>query len=287
MLNVTNLLRAEGLEALEPLHITAKEYGTFLLLNYSQIDSPKTDPVVMECRGLILDKVTYEPLAQGFERFFNYGEIEGSPMPKSFKGAVVSEKIDGTCITVWHNPHTDKWQCSTRRMGYAEGPVGDTSLTFKDLFERALGATVNEYFYDEYPTDRTFVFELVSPESRVTKRYASTEIYLINWRTSGEEAALGTWSYYYQPETYPLNSITDCIAAAKALPEQDEGFVVRWPDGFRLKIKNPAHVALAHLRNNGAMTDKRIIPLLDSGGAEEYLLHFPEDSPRFEALRCR
>lgn len=280
MLAVTELLQSEGLEALLPLAITAKEYPTFLLLNYSQHDSPKTHPVVKECRGLVLDKDTYAPLAQGFERFFNYGEVEDD-LP-SFDGAVVWEKIDGTCILVWYNPHTEEWQCSTRKMGYAEGKVGDTELTFCDIFERAIGGKVNDIFAGDAGCF-SFCFELVSPESRITKRYTETKAYLINMRDNGEEFPVGNTSFT-PPRQYPISSVSECVEAASALPRQDEGYVVRWPNGYRLKIKNPAHVALVRLRNNGAVTDKRVLEIIDSGEADEYLLHFPEDTHRFRML---
>lgn len=48
-----------------------------VILNYSQIDSPKQNPIVMECRGLILDKNNnWELVARSFPRFFNRGEID-------------------------------------------------------------------------------------------------------------------------------------------------------------------------------------------------------------------
>jgi len=289
VLAVTKMLRAEGLEALDQYSITAKEYPTFYILNYSQIDSPKTHSVVRECRGLILDKEDYSPLAQGFERFFNHGECGDYPTPNHFTGAVAWEKIDGTCVTVWHNPYTDEWQASTRKMGYAEGCVGDTDLTFLDLFERALGDTVQNTF-QRYPTDHTFVFELVSPESRVTKQYPEAKVYLINLRKGGQELTpeyLQLWATtapFTLPKVYPLYNVQQCLEAVKHMPEQDEGVVAHWPSGYRVKIKNPAHVALAHLRNNGALTDKRILDIIDTGETPEYLAHFPEDSLRFNRL---
>jgi len=46
------------------------------ILNYSQIDSPKQHPIVLECRGLVLDmNNNWELVARSFSRFFNRGEI--------------------------------------------------------------------------------------------------------------------------------------------------------------------------------------------------------------------
>jgi hypothetical protein len=45
-----------------------------VILNYSQIDSPKKHPIVMECRGLVLEIPSYRIVARSFPRFFNWGE---------------------------------------------------------------------------------------------------------------------------------------------------------------------------------------------------------------------
>jgi tRNA splicing ligase len=80
MLNVQEFLleNQNGLELLkvEPYNLDIKEYESGLVvLNYNQINSPKYDPIVMECRGLILDsKDSWKIVAKSFRRFFNYGE---------------------------------------------------------------------------------------------------------------------------------------------------------------------------------------------------------------------
>lgn len=47
-----------------------------VILNYDQINSPKNNDLVRECRGLVLDKNNnWELVARSFSRFFNLGEI--------------------------------------------------------------------------------------------------------------------------------------------------------------------------------------------------------------------
>ena len=43
-------------------------------LKYSQINSPKHNEIVKECRGLVLEKDTWNVVAKPFKRFFNLGE---------------------------------------------------------------------------------------------------------------------------------------------------------------------------------------------------------------------
>ena len=45
-----------------------------VILNYDQLDSPKLHPIVMECRGLVLDTTNYDVVASCMKRFFNLGE---------------------------------------------------------------------------------------------------------------------------------------------------------------------------------------------------------------------
>lgn len=56
---------------------TKDEEGKRVILNYDQIESPKFDPIVKECRGLCLEIGTWNILARGFFRFFNIGEDNG------------------------------------------------------------------------------------------------------------------------------------------------------------------------------------------------------------------
>jgi hypothetical protein len=71
-MQITQFIKDHGLAALtEQFGITIGEYPDYVVLNYSQIDSPKHNPMVDECRALILDRHTLQPLARGFDRFYN------------------------------------------------------------------------------------------------------------------------------------------------------------------------------------------------------------------------
>lgn len=47
-----------------------------VLLDYHQLDSPKTHPIVIECRSLILCMDTFKIVSRKFDRFFNYLEVK-------------------------------------------------------------------------------------------------------------------------------------------------------------------------------------------------------------------
>jgi len=43
---------------------------------YCQLNSPKLDPIVRECRGVVLEDKTWNLVAKPFGRFYNVGEVE-------------------------------------------------------------------------------------------------------------------------------------------------------------------------------------------------------------------
>lgn len=292
VLNCVKHIIDHGLESLSDFGIEIKDYGDFILLTYSQIESPKFHPIVDECRGLILAKGTWKVLCRSFDRFYNYGEdprSEQFPMNK----ASVTEKVDGSLIRFWWNPFINEWCAATRKMAFAEGPVTNGSYTFKDIIERALGKSINDTFkcfVDECKTCTT-ICELVSPETRIVKPYGETALYMIGMRynETGEyvpEEGCGYKPFalglnFKLPKKYTFKTWDECTKAAAELTDYDEGYVADWND-WRIKIKSPAYLAVAHLRNNGAMSTRRIVALVMKNDEEEYLSYFPEDRELFQ-----
>jgi hypothetical protein len=77
MLAVQEYLKTKTLDNLhDELAIEINRHDTLPLaiLNYNQIKSPKKHPIVLECRGLVLEIETWKIIARSFPRFFNFGE---------------------------------------------------------------------------------------------------------------------------------------------------------------------------------------------------------------------
>src|SRR5262249_28873582 len=73
-----------------------------VLLEYSQLDSPFAEPIVRECRGLILDEARdWAVVSRSFDKFFNHGE----PLAASidWATATVQEKLDGSLCVAYHH----------------------------------------------------------------------------------------------------------------------------------------------------------------------------------------
>jgi hypothetical protein len=300
---VQNFLREHkdlsGLDALKEKYgiSVSEKYDDIVVLNYSQIDSPKFDPLVKECRGLILEKNSWRAIARSFDRFFNYGECPDASKYDITK-AIVYEKLDGSLITsFWYH---NQWNFATRKMAYAEG-VNSFGVSFRQVIDKAFDVKK----LDKYPHDWCFVFELTSPETRVVKRYSDYRLTLLSIRSYLE--ANGEWFSgavdkiakelgVLRPKQYLMSSFEEVVKNSKELPELDEGYVCLWePEWnketctwsndrafYRLKIKNPAYLAVAHMRDNGEHSEKRVIALVMMNEQEEYLSYFPEDRPLFQ-----
>lgn len=272
-------IKAHGLESLTAdLAIKITDYGEFVLLNYNQYESPKFNPIVEECRGLILEKGSWKVLCRSFDRFYNQGEdprLQTFPMNEAY----VLEKIDGSLIRCWYNTLENKWCVSTRGMAYAEGLAGGSGRTFYSIIEPLLPKLENKFI------GKTIIFELVSPLTQVVKLYTKARLYYLGLRDNetGEYAKSMPKSFttVLQPKKYTFKTVGECVESAKALPQFDEGYVA-CANGVRMKIKSPAFVALAHLRDVKCNSSRKFIHSVLSGEAHEYLNYFPHDYERFK-----
>ena len=292
MLEIQKYLMAHSLEELKETYgVEAKVYDDCVLLNYSQIDSPKEEMLVRECRGLILSKDYKRILCKSFTRFFNYGECQKSQEGFSFNDAVVYEKVDGSLIRFWYDGV--KWNIASRGMAYAEGLTSTAIHTFHECVMKCFGEGEWEKFCSYLNPNYTYVFEFVSPENRVVKSYGSDyHLYFLacfDNRFGTEERRqevigdtvielLGEFDNIRHPKVYSLKNYSEIVDFMSSLDTMDEGFVVYDKrSGIRVKIKNPSYLAIASKRVNGGLTENAIIDMVYANETAEYLTYFHED----------
>lgn len=284
--SVTDDLR-EGLEKLTiQLGISVKYVDDLIVLNYNQIESPKTHPIVMECRSLILEAGTLKVVSRSFDRFFNYGEALNVMPEIDWTRAVAYEKVDGSLIKIYN--HKGHWYISTKGTAYGDSDCMGYGITFAELVYKALGCADDSQFQqccaaaDLWP-DFTYIYELTSVENRVVRRYEGYKLHSLAVRANedgryvtdtelGNALAIGA----YLPEGFKFDSAEECIRAARELKNLDEGFVIYQDDVPVAKIKSPAYVAVHHIRGEG-LNPKRIMQLVLTNEQDEYLQYFPED----------
>lgn len=299
MKNLLEYLESNTIHSLtKDFGITVKQYEKegLYVLNYSQIDSPKTHPIVMECRGIILD-IDYNVVCLPFDRFFNLGEALDITGDFNFNTSVAYEKVDGSLIKVYY--WNGSWRIATRGTAFAE-TENYTGEKFETLVLKAFNIDSLASFSRilnkiEVPKDITLIFEYCSPRNRIVTPYKKDQMILLGGRcrVTGEESSDSIlrdltkelnkyWSHVRVCYKYNLQSEFQVKEFVNSLPNLKEGVVCKdLSTGKRIKVKSGLYVAIHKLRGEGLPTPKRIMNLIVTGETEEYLSYFPEDRGLF------
>ena len=270
---------AEELLTEHPYNLIVKRDGEYILLKYSMIGSDMGQPLVKECRGIILRYGTWDVVCRPFDKFFNVQESRAAEI--DWSTALVSEKMDGSHIKVWHDKNI--WNVSTNGTIFAVNaeivsmnPVGKT---FYSLFMDA--SKKQRLDWRALDKECTYLFELCSPFNKIVVHYPDVKILHLATRVTANGEYVEHDVGIEKPRVFPVSSEAECLAAAEHLPFNEEGYVVRDAQGNMIKIKSPAYVAAHRLVNNGVVTPKRIIGIVALNEQDEFLSYFPEYTDAF------
>lgn len=279
--------------------INVNEKDGMICLNYDQIDSPKSDSLVRQCRGIILDKNTLEIVHYPFYRFFNFEEMPEERKKFNWNNAEALEKIDGSLFGVFY--HNNKWNISTRSQIGGENMVSIGLLTFGDMFDNAIKVP-REEFFNALNKDIDYTFELCGKENQIVTPYKETSLYLIGARDKKNDFKeididMIDISFNHnikKPKRYPLFDSEHNFIGFDAMKKMatdvdsptDEGYVVidyqSYNDDYgyfpRVKVKNPSYVALHHLRGtfeNNGLNYGGIVQIIFKNEKDEVLSTFP------------
>lgn len=216
-------------------------------------------------RGLILNKNTGEVVALPFEKFHNWGQ-------GTTDAALVeaTEKMDGSLGILYRWNGT--YRIATR--GSFTSEQAEWATAFLDKY----------YDLEGLPENLTLLFEIIYPENRVVVDYGKfAGLVLIGvrdrfeyrdyWRKGIEQIA--NWHGFPVPKIYTFTSIEDVVNGAKALSANEEGWVLRFDDGQRFKVKGDAY-KLAHKLLTG-ISFKRVLEAMSAGALEEMLNGVPDE----------
>lgn len=282
------------------------EYG-LVVLNYCQIESPKRNEIVRECRSLVLalPYEDYQPpvntpvelledycqwfqvASRSFDRFFNYGETEEEI---DVTQLTFYDKLDGSLIGVFC--HNGQWLYRTRSVIMPVSVVDELAgVTWNGLIEAALGwDNFVSYVEKSGVDDITFILEVVSPHNRIVTSYGEPNAYLLCIRNHGgahmtpdDVLAVSLAGYFGWkiPDSFQFTNYSDCVNSQQSRRNLEEGVVGYNEDGVPVcKVKNPAYVAAHHLRGEGVLTPRRVVDLININEWSEYLAVFPRDEER-------
>lgn len=282
-LAIVKYIKEKGLaSAINEFKLKTRVYENKILLKYDQIDSPMGFKETQECRGLILDKNTWEVVSLGFVKFFNAGE--GHAAKIDWDSAHVLEKLDGTFIQVYWDKWDKKWYAGTTGTANGEGEVNNKlGTTFNSLFWDTVTEKygLNECLLNK---DTIYMFELTTPYNIVVKPHAESSATLIGARN---RKTLSEYSYENLPmvaeslgvplvKSYDLNkgNVGVLIRTFQNMVWHDEGYVVVDKNNNRVKVKNPAYVEVHQTK--GKTAEHNILTVVKSNEIEEYAATFPD-----------
>ena len=217
--------------------ITVQKWRDLEMFTYSRdcTFDKAWDVFTLMARGLILCPSKKVVVATPFVKFFNHNEffIELPNEPFS-----VTEKMDGSLITAifWDN----EWWCFT-----------------KGSFQSEQGIWATEWFRKNVNTERmptlfTYCFEVIYPANRIVVRYDFEGLVLLaviyhtgeEWtnRRHLENLAEDMRVKIVPQKQYA--SLDDMVSVAEKMDISSEGFVVRFENGLRLKIKGIEYLRL-------------------------------------------
>jgi len=269
-------------------------YPNLVLLKYNQIESPFGEPIVQECRGIILDEADHwRIVSRAFSKFFNHGE--GHAAPIDWSTAKVQEKVDGSlCVLYWYR---NEWHVATSGSPDASGQVQGSGISDASL--RGSVDTFASYFWRTFhdcglrlpsstSRDRCFFFELTGPINRVVVVHDAPSLTLLGARRLTdqqeidiERAADLLGGAPKVVREYPLQSFDDIARSFESIsPLSQEGYVVVDHRFHRVKVKHPGYVALHHMK--GGLSQKAFVEIARSGETSEVLSTFPEFAPTLE-----
>lgn len=262
------------------------DFPDLRLFKYNQVKSDMSNAIVQVSRGIIIDVKNMEIVCHPFDKFFNYNEPNAHEI--DWNSARVLEKVDGSIIKLYH--YKDEWKVATNGCINAyktnlptPGPNGLDS--FGKLLDAAMMSTLYPIEAIVLNTDNTYIFEITSPYNRVVVPHKDISLTHIGTRNNKTGEELNIDLTIKKPKEYTFNSFEDILENSKALPFDEEGYVVVDKNWNRVKIKSLAYVQVHHLADNGNISKNRILELIKIGEDSELLEYYPEYKDLFEEVR--
>lgn len=276
-----------------------------VMFKYSQFDSDFMNPLVRECRGIILDEDTFDVVSYAFDKFGNYGEPYCPEI--DWKTARVGEKLDGSLckfikfpdgnLLVSTNGSIDAFKAGL------QDQIGCPYSTFGELVVEAVRVEAEcrnmptsdgklAWLADMLEPGYTYMFELTSPYNKIVVPQTETRLNFLGCRNNETFEEIYFTDHplagvFRTPKVFPLGSLEECVSAAKELTLDHEGYVVCDAAFNRVKVKSPLYVSAHYMRSDdGSLSHRRAAELIKENQTDEFLTYFPEFKSDFNKMRA-
>lgn len=270
-------------------YITKKVKDNLVLFDYTDkctYDRAWND-VTIWARGIVFNRNTGELVAAPFPKFWNYEELQNpqntsDPENEMSKAKVklfnniknnvnyqVFNKEDGSLGIIYHDGN--EWQVNTR--GSFESVQ---SVKAKEMLKK--------YDLTDLDKDITLLCEIIYPENKIVVDYKGEEKLVLlaaNNRKSLIEVPRFQLEQICNQIKIPLveqfsYTIEQMMELKKTLPKDNEGFIIRFDDGLRVKIKGEEYLRIHKLISQ--VTPLAFFESMEDGKVRaDFLKELPEE----------
>ena len=233
-----------------------------------------------ECRGIIFDTETGDIIRRPFHKFFNINEREETQLHNLdfSKEHWVDTKLDGSMIAVF--AHEGKLVWGTKMV----------APDFHDMIEKFVESSGIDYagfcwklINDGY----TPIFEWMHPQKRIVIDYGkepALTLLAVRHMVTGVFADINNpvIAEFNIPVVEQHSKVTDPKAFMEYVHDlkNAEGFVIRWSNGHRVKIKAHEYLQI-HRAKEAILQDRNICELILDEKLDDVKAHLPaEDRDR-------
>ena len=216
------------------------------------------DDITLNMRGTILDNEG-NVVARSFPKFFNMEEMKEIPN-EPFQ---VYEKMDGSLGIVFH--YNGEWHLASKGSFISEQAIKGREMLYKYDTSK-----MNKHY--------TYLFEIIYKQNRIVVDYDFDDLVLLSVMDSetGAELSLEYVNALDFKIVKKYNGITDYKELKTMINNNQEGFVVKFSSGTRMKIKGEEYVRLHRIMTGLSNVD--IWEILKNGeDIEQYLEKVPDE----------
>jgi RNA ligase len=218
------------------------EFQHLAIFKYTQdcVVDRKWNKFSLMARGLILDLKNKDVVATPFVKFFNNGEIEQGSVSILDPEFTVTEKVDGSLGIMFY--YEEKWRVATAGSFISEQAVWSMDWMHKNIF------------LDNLDKSNTYLYEIIYAQNKIVVHYDFEGLVLLGIYDSYgleypyEQLLVESGSINVRcAKQYDFNDMNSILADAKVLDSNNEGYVILFNNGVRMKVKGDEYVRIHRL----------------------------------------
>ena len=268
LFNSLELLNEAGL-------VDSRHSGALRQYTYSRqcVYERQWNDITLLARGLILNPRDKLVVATPFVKFFNLGE---GTTPISNEKFYTYEKVDGSLIIAFHDGNY--WTCATKG-------------SFNSDQAYWAMRKVSDYGVEKLDKGTTYLFEAIYSANKIVVSYSYEDLVLLGaYDPNGVEFTYDWLIIIAQRigcrvmRRYEFDDHAAVVAHAATMTKDEEGFVLHWPNGHRLKVKGEEYLKI-HRAISGLTPLEVWRRMREGEDMETYRKHLPEEMwPEFDQL---